>query len=265
MVHIIVPIYRESPTEDDLISLQQLFRILGKHKITFVHPNNLNLENYRKFPALFTAFEKDYFISILGYNRLMLSKIFYQNFSEKYLLIYQTDCFIFKDELLQWCEKGYDYVGAPWIRSRKEIPLFKLFFDRGISKIKTLINFKGNNKVQKDKSLLYNAVGNGGLSLRKRDKFIQVLDKLEEVVNIYLDPKNSGQFYAEDVFFSIEPVRNCLEFSKPNYKEATHFAIENKQSEAMEINKGQLPFGCHRWNKERDFWKPYFSDQGYII
>lgn len=265
MVHIIVPIYRKLPTEDDLISLRQLFVILGNHNITFVHPTSLDLENYKHFSAFFKAFNDDCFTSISGYNQLMLSKFFYENFSEKYLLIYQTDCFVFKDTLLEWCEKDYDYVGAPWIRSRQKIPFFKLFVDRSISKIKSIINFKGNKRSQKDKSLLYNEVGNGGLSLRKRARFIQVLDELNDVVDIYLAPKNSGQFYAEDVFFSIEPKRNGLDFSKPNYKIATQFAIENKQSEAMKINNGQLPFGCHRWDKERDFWRSYFSKFGYTI
>ena len=101
--------------------------------------------------------------------------------------------------------------------------------------------------------------------MRKRDKFIQILEKLPEVVKIYLDPKNSGQFYAEDVFFSIEPKRNGIKFSKPNYKEAVHFAIENKQGKALELTSGVLPFGCHRWNKEKLFWKPYFSKFGYTI
>lgn len=265
MVHIIVPIYKEMPTNDDLVAINQLFKILGSHKITIIHPNNLNLENYSHFSALFKGFEDFYFQNIFGYNQLMLTTNFYQSFSEKYLLIYQTDCFVFKDELLNWCKQDYDYIGAPWIRSREKIPFFKLYFDRGIATIKRYLNFKDNGSTQKDKSLLYNEVGNGGLSLRKREKFIEVLELLPKVVSIYLNPKNTGDFYAEDVFFSIEPARNNIKFTKPNYKIAAKFAIENKQEKALEMIGGELPFGCHRWNKEKSFWKPYFLKFGYRI
>jgi hypothetical protein len=265
VVHIIVPIYKEMPSEDDLVSIHQLFKILGSHKITFIHPNNLNLKNYHHFPAFFKGFEDSYFESIFGYNQLMLSLDFYQNFSEKYLLIYQTDCFVFKDDLLNWCEKDFDYIGAPWIRSWEKIPSIKLFSDRGIATIKRIFNFRGNGATQKNKSLLYNEVGNGGLSLRKREKFIEVLEQLPKVVEVYLNPKNSGDFYAEDVFFSIEPKRNNIKFTKPNYKIAAKFAIENKQQKALKIIGEDLPFGCHRWNKEKTFWKPYFLKFGYSI
>lgn len=265
MVHIIVPIYRETPTVEDLVAIDQLFKILGSHKITFVHPNHLDLKNYLDFPAFYKGFEDFYFQSIFGYNQLMLSTGFYQSFSEKYLLIYQTDCFVFKDELLSWCEKDFDYIGAPWIRSREKIPFFKLFLDRGISTLNGYLNYKGNGFTQKDKSLLYNQVGNGGLSLRKREKCIELLEELPKVVSVYIDPKNKGEFYAEDVFFSIEPKRNNIKFTKPNYKMAAKFAIENKQQKALELNGGELPFGCHRWNKEKVFWKPYFLKFGYSI
>lgn len=265
MVDIIIPIYKEIPTHDDLISLKQAFHILGNHKITFIHPKHLNVSEYKKFNSSFIAFEDHFFKNILGYNQLMMSVDFYKTFSQKYILIYQTDCFVFRDELINWCKKDFDYIGAPWIRSSERIPFFKLFFDRSISTFKSIINFKGNGKWQKDKSLLYNTVGNGGLSLRKREKFIEVLNKLPKGVEVYLDKKNSGQFYAEDVFFSIEPERNGINFAKPFYKDACLFSIENKQQKAMEINKGELPFGCHRWNKEKDFWRPFFLKEEYSI
>lgn len=265
MVTIIIPIYKEEPNDDDFISLHQLFKILGSYKVIFIHPKSLDITIYKKFSASFIDFEDEFFESIHGYNKLMLSSDFYRSFSEKYLLIYQTDCFVFKDDLEHWCKKDFDYIGAPWLRSSDKIPLIKLALDRGLSKTKSAINYKQKGKHQKDKSLLYNEVGNGGLSLRKREKFIEILETIPDVVDIYLDPQHTGPFYAEDVFFSIEPERNGISFSKPSYKEACLFSIENKQEKAMEINKGKLPFGCHRWNKEKDFWRMYFSKAGYSI
>lgn len=266
MVDIIIPIYKKKPSEDDLISLHQVFNVLKNYDITIVHPENLDISEYQKFSlAKFKAFDKHYFESIFGYNQLMLNIEFYKSFSKKYILIYQTDAFVFKDDLQMWTEKNQDYIGAPWLGSKEKLPFFKKIWDKTLVKIKTIINYKNNQKTQKDKSLLYNQVGNGGISLRKREKFIEVLNQLSDVAAIYTKPENKSRFYAEDVFFSIEPKRNGILFKKPNYKEACLFAIENKQEKAMNYNNGKLPFSCHRWDKERDFWRKYFEKEGYKI
>lgn len=120
----------------------------------------------------------------------------------------------------------------------------------------------GSGKTQKNKSLLYNQVGNGGFSLRKREKFIEVLKALSQQVAIYLNPINKSTFYAEDVFFSIEPKRNNINFKKPDYKEACLFAVENKVEKALAFNNQVLPMGCHRWDKEnRAFWEPFIRNE----
>ena len=264
MVDIIIPIYKSEPSEDDIISLHQVFKILKNYEITIIYPKNLDISFYEKnFPCQFKSFDKEYFENISGYNKLMLSSLFYQNFYKKYILIYQTDAFVFRDELNFWINKDYDYIGAPWLRSHKKIPFLKLALEKTAAAFKTIINYKGNGKTQKDKSLTYNQVGNGGLSLRKRAKCIEILEKLPNIVEIYL--KSLGDFYNEDIFWSIEAKRNGIAFSKPDYKEACAFSIENKQEKAMQYNLGKLPFACHRWNKERDFWRKYFEKEGYII
>ncbi len=266
MVDIVIPIYRQTPNADDLVSLHRTFDVLKKYEITFVHPKKLDITEYLGFAnAKFIGFDDIFFKNIEGYNQLMLNKSFYESFHKKYILICQTDVFIFKDELDFWCQKNYDYIGAPWIRSKEKISFFKLIWEKTLYLTKTLINYKGNKKWQKDKSLIYNKVGNGGLSLRKREKFIEIINRLPHVINIYLKPENKSTFYAEDVFFSIEPLRNGIHFSKPDYKEACKFAVENKQKKALVKNSGDLPFGCHRWNKEKDFWREYFAKEGYTI
>lgn len=260
MVDVVIPIYKPEIDEDDWTALYQGFTVLIDYDITFVHPKSLDIKAYKVFPkARFKAFDDEYFQGIAGYNRLMLSVDFYKSFSKKYILIYQTDAYVFRDELGYWCEKDYDYIGAPWIRSRERNPLVKRRWDGFLCGIKQIFNYGGNGKTQKNKSLLYNEVGNGGFSLRKREKFIEILEKLSPKREVYL--RNAqNRFYAEDVFFSIEPKRNDIPFSKPFYKEACRFSIENKVEKALMYNGGVLPFGCHRWNKEnRDFWLGYIK------
>lgn len=44
----------------------------------------------------------------------MLSAEFYDRFAAyEYVLIYQLDAFVFADRLAEFCQMGYDYIGAP--------------------------------------------------------------------------------------------------------------------------------------------------------
>ena len=82
-----------------------------------------------------------------GYNELLLSENFYTTFSAfKYILIYQPDSYVFRDELMEWCKEGYDYIGAPWLEDN-------------------------------DEQIKLNGVGNGGFSLRNIEKFLYIFSK----------------------------------------------------------------------------------------
>src|SRR3546814_12069713 len=66
------------------------------------------------------SFDDGYFKDISSYNSLMMSSAFYQSFLEyKYILIHQTDAFVFNNELKEWCEKDFDYIGDPWLRNNE--------------------------------------------------------------------------------------------------------------------------------------------------
>ena len=101
MVNIVIPIYKEEPSGNDIISIKRVFRVLKEYPITFVHPKSLDIRAYEEFGKVtFRDFDDAYFKSIDGYNQLMLSIDFYEAFTEKYILIYQTDAYIFRDDLL---------------------------------------------------------------------------------------------------------------------------------------------------------------------
>lgn len=117
-------------------------------------------------------------LSISDYNNLLKSPSFYDNIPTETFLIFQTDSVI--------CDENkdlldgflkYDYVGAPW----------------------------------KD------AVGNGGLSLRKKSKMLEIISKC---------PKDEGN---EDIYFA----NPCIDSNKPSIEEAKKFSVEklfNKDS-----------------------------------
>lgn len=266
MVDIVVPIYKEIPSVEDDVSLNRLFEVLGQYDITFVYPEGLELKHYKVFhSAYFKPFHPKFFSSIYGYNQLMMSALFYNSFHKEFILIYQTDAFVFQDDLTYWLAQQFDYVGAPWLGRFKQNPLLKQLWDYSLYEVRKIVNYKGIGKFQKNKSLLYNQVGNGGFSLRKREKFIDILTKIPEVVHVYLLPEISGNYFAEDVFFSIEPERHGIAFAKPDYRKACAFSIENKPEKAKKIIENQLPFGCHRWTQQKDFWRQDFENLGYKI
>jgi hypothetical protein len=84
----------------------------------------------------------------------------------------------------------YDYVGAPWIRNKQ--------------------------------------VGNGGFSLRRKSKMLEIIEKVP-----YSNGKN------EDEYFSLSPIP----MYKPTFDEAKLFSVETVFNE--------VSFGCHKpWNHE---------------
>ena len=116
---IVIPVYKDVLDTNEYKSLSQCLKILYKHPICLIGPEDLNYSVYNevfsKYGVKFDieTFDSNYFKSVAGYNKLMLSRFFYERFSSyKYMLIYQLDAYVFKDELDYWCDKDYDYIGA---------------------------------------------------------------------------------------------------------------------------------------------------------
>ena len=112
------------------------------------------------------------------YSRLLMTKSFYDNIPTEIFLIFQTDSMIFsknKNYINRFLQ--YDYVGAPWPH-------------------------------------LNNQIGNGGFSLRKKSKMIEILEK-EKIPD---DPN-----YPEDLFFALP---KNVSLYKPSIEEAKYFSFE---------------------------------------
>jgi hypothetical protein len=126
-------------------------------------------------------------LSIYDYNQLMTNRDFVNNIPTETFLIFQTDTMI--------CEQSkdlinnfmdYDYVGAPWINKK---------------------------------------IGNGGLSLRKKSKMLEIIDNCEY-----------DNYINEDEYFSGSC--NKVFLKKSSYLEAKQFSIETGMN-----NKS---FGIHK-------------------
>jgi len=254
LVTVVIPIYKTAPNAAELVSLRQCAAILKKHPITIVAPVDLNLQYYNDFfdessiALQIIRFEKGYFANIDGYNKLLLSEVFYKSFKAyEYILIYQLDAYVFKDDLSYWCRQGYDYIGAPWMDNHIFNPevLNKIMIDK-VNASKDLY-FKWLKKVQVNR---FDRVGNGGLSLRKVQSFILMLILFKSSVKKWE--------YYEDLYWSIAAPNLNPFYKVPAKKVAMAFSIESQPRVCYQLLKVQLPFGCHAWEKyEPDFWKQF--------
>jgi len=243
-VTVIIPIYRPHLLADEIISLKQCFKILNNHKIIFIAPQGLECTEYEGYCMQklceFVFFDNSYFNDIHGYNKLMLSAQFYKRFLQyKFILIYQLDAYVFSDQLIHWCKKNYDFIGAP--TPPHENKTGEIQFLKTYAKFAMLLNHRVRH------------VGNGGLSLRKTSTCYWLLKMLPGRV------KNWG-FNNEDGFFKYWGNLLFPFIKLPTEEEALLFSVETEPAEALGKLQHILPFGCHAFRKyDWEAWRPYIK------
>lgn len=262
-VAIVIPLYKSNPSKLEEISIKQCFSMLSGYQIIAVVPEGFDLSAYPYSFHQVIPFDPLYFANIAGYNRLMLSAEFYQQFlSYNYILIYQLDALVFSDQLSYWCNLGYDYIGAPWLREAAYPDLVKKIKNNLLRKIHTHFNFKDPKTGLPTSIQFENQVGNGGLSLRRTKLFHQICMQKTELISIYNSKDDDA--HNEDSFWSIGVNRNTKLLNIPHFKTAVKFSIENNCQFAFELTGKQLPFGCHAWDKNLNFWTPYLIREGLL-
>lgn len=261
LVTVVIPIYTLNLSDIELLALRQCFAVLGSHDIALVKPRSLDIT---ALPELLGGnphyrveeFDDRFFAGREGYNRLMLSTDLYQRFLDsRYIFIHQTDVYVFRDELKQWCKRGYDYIGAPWLPAIGDVCGWNLarravyLLRRGIGKFKPschAINLKYK-------------VGNGGCSLRHTRHLLDASIKMADLLTQAANGSDSSQNF-EDVVWSVrinEAEPGTLAVAP--YQEAVHFSIESHPSMAMRLTGGKLPMATHAFarRRNRSFWKQY--------
>lgn len=271
-IAVIIPIYKCSFDKYEQVAFRQCVSVLGDYSIVVVKPENLNEErlsaSFSSFcdalPEIrYESFDNAFFEGISGYNNLMLSEVFYRRFVKyEYILIYQLDAFVFRDELLEWCKYGYDYIGAPWIPYDSIIEnishrcnAVKWYFYKFFKPEKLILRQYNGSKCTVDiNRYCFYQVGNGGFSLRKPSVFLKTVIKYRKKIKSLIF--NDGLFYPEDVFFCLEV---GWKLKKPGYRKAMRFSVEENPRFCYLQNGSRLPFGCHAWTRKEyaDFWKDY--------
>ena len=155
--------HKEKLEGNDETSFKQCINIFGnKRDIKLILPNSISTEYYEKYGNVFEIYKVNdkWLSSSIEYNAMCCKKEFWNMFADyEYVLIYQSDCWVFEDKLDYFIELRYDWYGAPWPHHG-------------------------------------NVVGNGGLSLRKVSKMIELTTKYQY--------KRSDSFLGnEDTWFCL--------------------------------------------------------------
>lgn len=228
---VVTPVYKATLSDNEARSVAQGRLVLSRYRRVLVCPQSLDVGAYLAIDAdlQIERFDNECFMSIKAYNQLMMSSTFYYRFLDfKYLLIYQTDAWVFRDELLQWCARGYSYVGAPWVA----VPA---------SAKKTLFNFS---------NLLYHQVGNGGFCIRRVAQHYRCAILFRPLS--WLFGKNEDFFWC----YIVKKVNPW--YAVPSWIDALHFGFELNPSDCYQQLNKKLPFGCHAWEKyEPEFWATF--------
>jgi hypothetical protein len=251
---------------DEEIAFRHVRRHLGRYDKYVLIPHN----HAAVYPGFISKhFPAKFFGSPQAHGRLLLSRAFYEAFLDyEFILIYHLDALVFSDELLEWCDRGYDFIGAPWLLS-PDTP-----------------------------HITAQKVGNGGFSLRRVRSFLRVLDSKA----YFVDPDEYWRRYRErssalacllnwprkyakrlgwfnDVQWHVKwAVHGDVHEDRFWAEYATHydptfriapvdvamrFAFEAEPRKCFERIGRRMPFGAHRWQKfDRSFYEPYLLHHG---
>lgn len=130
-------------------------------------------------------------LSLNEYNLFMYNEYTYMYIDTEMFLVFQTDTLLsdlYSKNINNYM--NYDYVGAPWVNNYN-----------------TNINYK---------------CGNGGLSLRRKSKMLEILSHGGFLIN-----KNKILCINEDLFFSNVICNNNVILNKPSFEDAQLFSVES--------------------------------------
>lgn len=234
LVAIVVPFHKATLAANELLSLQRCRDVLKSYPRFLAVGDSLETQALQQVDAALQVarFPDRYFASWQGYNLLCRSPEFYERFlGYKYILIYQLDCYVFRDELQDWCAKDYDYVGAGWPRYEHLMESKKWYVKAPFLK------------------LLLSRTAQGGFSLRRVSAFYNASRRQAWLLKCIRN-------LPEDVYWSSIGQRLHYPFKTVGIKESVKFAFDASPELCFHISGGQLPFGCHGWyGKHAAFWK----------
>jgi hypothetical protein len=256
---ILIIAHKADLTDLERKSFLQCFNVLGEFPVVLICPLGLDVTQYIEIvPNVKVDFiDPKWQATYAMFNRLKIDPFLYRRYGDyDYILFYELDAWVFKNELTFWCNQGYDYIGAPW--------------------------FEGWQHASEDAPFL--GIGNGGFSLRNIKAHLRVLDTFSYVTPFKVIVRDflaqpslrtlariskdltirNNTFHLfnnfamnEDLFWGRIVASKFKWFKIPDLKTALRFSIEVNPQLYIK-SKDDLPFGCHSWSKfNQEFWNQF--------
>lgn len=264
---VVIPFHSSNPSEEELISFRRCVEILSNFDIFLVLPEGISADIFldESSSVFLKRVNPRWLSSLKEYNKMKIDPAFYKEFrGYRYMLTYELDSYVFSDVLDEWCERGYDYIGAPWFGVTSYLSVKKKITVGGNSGF-SLRNIQNSLKVLEDlKTIRFFAKTADWFPLRYCFRLISfTLAKILkrkyaglEIFRAYLE----HEYVHEDVFWA-DFIPSMYPFFKlSTFEESLRFSFEKQPEVCYEMNGGNLPFGCHAWNKYNpEFWRKYIS------
>ena len=245
---IVIPIYKSEPDFIEEVSLRRLNTVIknSNYNVYFVTYPELDISKYYEFindlEVSTIFFDKHFFESKHTYSQLCINYDFYNVFSDyEYMYIYQTDCYLNNDNLLDFCKLGYDYIGAPIMST-----------DCGWPTV---------TKNDKGQEIYMPVIGNGGFSLRKIETFKDITNPDGEFRQEYkLTDDILNKVLWEDMYFCVT-VKQYYDFNIAPLSVGNKFAWDMSVDILYNFFKiKSFPMCIHAWDKNIRFWNLYIPE-----
>jgi hypothetical protein len=215
-------------------------------------------------------FPRRFFGSAAANNRLLMWRPFYRAFEEyDYILMYHLDALVLSDQLAQWCQAGWDYIGAPWVPCSDTPWVKEARVGNGgfaLMRVRSVLEVLSNRHRQEPASywsdlLLMHGRGLMWLLrlLARVQRFAPESGIIERALHDWrVDANPAVHGRNNDFFWSFEATTYLRTFKVASVEEGLRFAFEAAPRMCFELNQRHLPFGCHAWHKfDRGFWEPH--------
>jgi hypothetical protein len=249
--------HKAEPDEYERLSFQQCFKVLGKHPIRLVCPKGMDISRYREMvPGVVPDFiDPKWFKSLRDYNLLKVLPWLYRRYAGyEFMLSYELDAWVFRDELIHWCEQGWDYIGAPWFEAfyecRPDAGVFGVgnsgFSLRRIPSIRRALVSMGMRKLRR-------VLGD---IVKRRESFRNSVARLRAWEKFY-DPFH-GWIVSDDLYWCVEVAPKLSWLRIAPYEAARRFSFEANAPRLYAENGQNLPFGCHKYlHLTSEWWKRF--------
>ncbi len=222
---VLIPVYKGSLSLDEERNIRVSLTNLDNQdcEICWLASEQICKDYYEKvFPTVGWSFHPEgFFRSISDYSRLLLSDEFYEIYQAyEHMLILQPDAVVLTQTLNDWLQTPYDYIGAPWPNG----------WEYGLP-----IRLRGEVRTITCRAF----VGNGGLSLRRPRKIIQLLRDFPEARKAWSDAGN-----PEDLLISMLATLSPSVII-PTIGAASRFSLELEPDFFCALFDDKPPFGLH--------------------